>query len=152
VLGLTVILLLAGIGLLRHRLRRAVRSRRGHRAPGAGPDSQAAPRDRLVALADSVREALTLQFGSASRAKTTEDWKVDEPLSQLLGEQDFQELIRFLDQIDRVKFAPERSDNHHAAIQEALRSWEPRVATLRARIRAKPRNRSRTGRDGSRPR
>ena len=142
VLGLMAALLLAGLGLLWHRRRRARRDRRGRLAGGVGPDSEPAPRDRLVALAESVREALTVQFGAPSRAKTTEEWAADERLVQLLGEPDFQELIRFLDQIDRVKFAPERSDNHHEAIQEALVSWEPRVATLQARIRVKPRGRA----------
>jgi hypothetical protein len=52
-------------------------------------------------------------------------------------------LIRFLDQVDRVKFAPERADNHHEAIQEALSTWEPRVATLQSQLRLKPQGRSR---------
>src|SRR5262249_11839414 len=107
--------------------------------------SQAAPRDRLAALAESVRNALTVQFGAASRAKTTEEWAVDQRLMQLLGEPEFQDLIRFLDQVDRVKFAPERADNHQEAILEALGSWEPRVTTFQARIRIKPRGRSEAG-------
>jgi hypothetical protein len=140
--GLTVVLVLAGLGLLWRRRRRAAQARHAQLARGAGPDSQTVPRDRLVALAESVREALTVQFGAPSRAKTTEEWATDQRLVQLLGEPDFQELIRFLDQIDRVKFAPERSDNHQEAIQEALVTWTPRIATLQARIRVKPRGRS----------
>jgi hypothetical protein len=139
--GLTVVLALAGLGLLWRRHRRAARARQAQLARGAEPESQTAPRDRLVALAESVREALTVQFGAPSRAKTTEEWAADQRLVQLLGEPDFQELIRFLDQIDRVKFAPERSDNH----QEALVTWAPRVASLQARIRIKPRGRSKAG-------
>jgi hypothetical protein len=142
VLGLMAALLLAGAGLLWRHHRKAPRVRQGRLAPAAGFDSQPTPRDRLVALAESVRDALTVQFGAPSRAKTTEEWAADARLVQLLGEPDFQELIRFLDQIDRVKFAPEHSDNHHEAIQEALVSWEPRVASLQARLRIKPRSRA----------
>jgi hypothetical protein len=142
VLGLAVVLLLAGLGLLWHRRRRALRAHRGQLATGAGRDSQTEPRDRLVGLAESVREALTVQFGAASRAKTTEEWGADERLVQLLGEPDFQELIRFFDQIDRVKFAPQRWQHDPEALQEALTTWEPRVAILQARIRVKPRGRS----------
>jgi hypothetical protein len=144
VLGLAVVLLLAGLGILTRR-RRAARAGRAQGASAAATNSPAAPRDRLVALAESVRDALTVQFGAASRAKTTEEWAADQRLMQLLGEQEFQELIRFLDQVDRVKFAPERADNHQEAIVEALVTWEPRVARFQARIRAKPGKLSQAG-------
>ena len=78
------------------------------------------PRDRLVGLSESIRDALTVQFGSSCRAKTTEELAVDEKLAQLLGEEGFRELIAFLDRIDLLKFAPERSDNHAGELEELL--------------------------------
>jgi hypothetical protein len=143
-LALLAVLVLTGLGLLWRHRRRAART--GPFTPGTGSETDASPRDRLVALSQSVRDALTLQFGAAGRAKTTEELAADDRLEQLLGNEGFRELIRFLDQIDRLKFAPERSDNRDGALQEALTTWEPRVATLGAQIRAKPRNRSKASR------
>ena len=60
-------------------------------------------------------------------------------------DQDLGELIRFLDQVDRLKFAPERSNHQPEGLQEALTAWAPRVETLRARIRTKPRERAKRG-------
>jgi hypothetical protein len=81
-------------------------------------------------------------LGTACRAKTTEELSTDNRLEQLLGEECRTELIRFLDQIDHLKFAPERSGNHQEALQEALTNWTPRVETLQAKIRARPQRRA----------
>ncbi len=73
---------------------------------------------------------------------TTEELAADCRLEKLLGDQDLHELIRFLDRVDHLKFAPERSNHKQEVLQEALTTWEPRVEVLRERIRAKPRERA----------
>jgi hypothetical protein len=116
--------------------RRRTRLRRGDCAPEAGPD--ATPRERLVALSNSIREALTVQYGTTWRAKTTEELSADAQLVQAVGPDGLEELIRFLDQVDHIKFAPERSNKHHDSLRHDLELWEPRVADFKAKIRAKP--------------
>ncbi len=119
------------------RLRRGrSRRKRGDLAPEDRPD--ATPRERLVALSNSIREALTVQYGTTWRAKTTEELSADAQLVQAVGPEGFEDLIRFLDQVDLIKFAPERSNQHHESLQNDLEIWEPRVADLNSRIRAKP--------------
>ena len=140
---LVLVLLLLAVLLWRRHRRKAARARRDQLGSGDLADYNPSPRDRLVALSGSIRDALTVQFGSSCRAKTTEELAADGRLEQLLGDEELRELIRFLDQIDRLKFAPERSDHHQDVLADALTSWEPRVETLRARIRAKPRGRGR---------
>jgi hypothetical protein len=142
---LVLVLLLLAVLLWRRSRRNAARARRDNLAPGDLADSNPSPRDRLVALSGSIRDALTVQFGSSCRAKTTEELAADDRLEQLLGDEELRELIRFLDQIDRLKFAPERADHQQDVLADALTSWEPRVETLRARIRAKPRSRVKAG-------
>jgi hypothetical protein len=111
-------------------------SRPGSLAPRNQPD--ATPRGQFVALSHSIREALIGQFGTAWRAKTTEELSADQELALALGPELFQELIRFLDQVDHLKFAPERPDQHDESIPQALASWKPRVADLLKKIHAKP--------------
>jgi uncharacterized protein (TIGR03382 family) len=147
------LLLAIGIGIaavavlllawLWRRRRTALRSSRSAMALNGLAVADPTPRDRLVGLSESIRDALTAQFGTACRAKTTEELSADDRLAQLLGDEDFRELIRFLDRIDLVKFAPERRGNHDEALGELISAWEPRVATLGARIRVKPRGRPR---------
>jgi hypothetical protein len=126
------------------RRRSALLARRAVTAVDGLAAADPTPRDRLVGLSESIRDALTAQFGSSCRAKTTEELSADERLAQLLGDEGFRELIRFLDRIDLVKFAPERSANNGEALGDLLSDWEPRVATLSARIRIKPRARPRS--------
>ena len=133
------------------RRRAALRARRAATAVDGLAAADPTPRDRLVGLSGSIRDALTVQFGSSCRAKTTEELSADDRLAQLLGDEGFRELIQFLDRIDLVKFAPERSDNHDEALGELLSAWEPRVATLGARIRVKPRARPRAATPRSAP-
>jgi len=104
-------------------------------APRKPPD--ATPRGQFVALSDSIREALIRQFGTAWRAKTTEELSADAQLAHALGREPLQELIRFLDQVDHLKFAPERSNHHDESLQQALATWTPQVADLLKKIQAK---------------
>ena len=60
----------------------------------------------------------------------------------MLGPDQLQELIRFLDQVDHLKFAPERSNHHHESLAQELAAWEPRLADLEKKIQAKPEGRS----------
>ena len=139
--GVLLVLLMPGCVLLGwffwRRLRRGrTRLKRGDRAPEDRPD--ATPRERLVALSNSIREAMTVQYGTTWRAKTTEELSADGLLVQAVGPEGFKELIRFLDQVDHIKFAPERSNQHHESLRHDLQIWEPRVADFKAKIRAKP--------------
>jgi hypothetical protein len=126
----------------RRRARHAAVRRRA--ASGNPPAADPTPRDRLVGLSVTVRDALTAQFGVSCRAKTTEELSADERLAELLGAEGFRELMQFLDRIDLLKFAPERSDRRDEELDEVLEAWEPRVTALAARIRVKPRARPRT--------
>ncbi len=123
------------------RRRAAIRARQA--LVRAGTVAEPTPRDRLVGLSESIRDALTVPFGTAGRAKTTEELASDDRLAELLGDDGFRELIRFLDRIDVLKFAPERGDNHRVSLDEMLTDWEPRIAALDARIRTRTRTRGR---------
>jgi hypothetical protein len=126
------------LGFLAYRRLRRVRINR------AGLDrSNPAPRDntprgRLVALSHSIRDLLANKFGTAWRAKTTEELAAEPRLAELLGHNQLQELVRFLDQVDRLKFAPERSNQHHESLERELAAWEPQLAYLKKKIEAKP--------------
>lgn len=135
-----VVALLLGLAWRRRRAALLARRTLADLAVAAPPT----PRDRLVELSESIRDALTVPFGTSGRAKTTEELASDERLAGLLGDDDFRELIRFLDRIDVLKFAAERGDNGQAELEELLSSWEPRIATLDARIRARPKARGRS--------
>lgn len=79
-------------------------------------------RGQLVAHSDSMRDELAHQFGSAWRAKTTEELSVEPQLEQILGRDQLEELIRFLDQVDHLKFAP--SDPAIATLRSPA-NWQP---------------------------
>ncbi len=78
------------------------------------------------------------QFGTAWRAKTNEELAAEPRLAEVLGHDQLQELIRFLDQVDQLKFAPERSNHHHESLERELAAWEPRLADLKKKIQANP--------------
>jgi hypothetical protein len=104
-----------------------------------------------MGLHESLREGLTTRFGNAFRAKTTEELSADERLAEHLGGEDFRDLIRFMDQLDRLRFAPERSHERDGSIDEILLAWEPRVASLGAKIRQRPPRRPKKAATASRP-
>jgi hypothetical protein len=106
----------------------------------------ATPRERLIGLAGSLREALTDRFGASYRARTIEELAADRELTELLGGELFEQLNHFLDQIDRLKFAPVRTPHHQHVLEQELVDWEPRVKNLMTRIRAKPSGKSDPGR------
>lgn len=115
--------------------------RRGFSRPGpeiansGAPDTT--PRGRLVALSISTKNALAVRFGATWRAKTTEEL-ADEPiLVELLGPEPLADLIKFLDRIDRLKFAPERSNHIRQPLENELADWGPRISALIARIESK---------------
>ncbi len=119
--------------------------RRGAARPGQGAlaidSADVTPRGRLVALSTSTKNALATRFGPTWRAKTTEELAAEPALSEMLGPEPFQELIQFLDRIDRLKFAPERPNQHRQSLQEELADWNPRIAGLITKIQAKPNGR-----------
>jgi len=112
------------------------RSARTGLVRGNAPDPT--PRGQFLALSDSIRETLIRKFGTAWRAKTTEELSADAQLEHALGPEPLQELIRFLDQVDHLKFAPERSNHHDLLLGRELGTWRPRVADLLEKIQAKP--------------
>jgi hypothetical protein len=113
--------------------RRRIRSPEGPVSPHALDES---PRGRLVALSASAKTALATRFGSAWRAKTTEELAVEPSLAELLGPEMLRELIDFLDRIDRLKFAPHRANRAPQSLEEELAAWNPRVAGLIGKIGA----------------
>ncbi len=125
------------------RRRRSLRARRPRLAIGELSEADAGPRGQLVGLSETIRDALTAQFGNSFRAKTTEELSADERLIVLLGDDGFRELMQFLDRIDRLKFAPVRPAEQDEDLSQVLAVWEPLVSALAARIRAKPRSRPR---------
>jgi hypothetical protein len=137
--------------LLRRRLHRVRAGRAGHELSNQGPPDTT-PRGRLVALSQSTRDVLANQFGTAWRAKTTEELSAEPLLAEVLGRDQLQELIRFLDQVDQLKFAPERSNHHHESLERELAAWAPRLANLKEKIQTKPerRHKNRTLRSGPR--
>jgi hypothetical protein len=98
-------------------------------------------RGRLVALSDSIRDALADQFGTAWRAKTIEEMSTEFRLEEALGCEQLRELIHFLNQVDRLKFAPVRATDRHESLEHVLATWEPRLADLKNKIKTKHRGR-----------
>ncbi len=134
-LALLVILSSATLyGVWRHR--RSVRAKGEKRPLFDQPD--ATPRQRLIGLWGSLREALADRLGASYRARTTEELGADEKLGELLGEELFNQLIHFLDQIDQLKFAPVRTPCDQDAREQELVEWEPRVKNLVTQLRDKP--------------
>jgi hypothetical protein len=131
--ALLILLIAVGILTLMRRARRLPK----HAAPVVLREPDDTPRGHFVALSQSIRETLTSQFGTSWRAKTTEELSSDGELEQVLGKEPLEELIRFLDQVDRLKFAPERPSHQLAALDDELAAWKPRVADLLEKLRAK---------------
>ena len=127
--------------LLRRRLRHMGVGRTGQLVSNLGP-RDTTPRGRLVALSHSMRDVLTNQFGTTWRAKTTEELSVEPRLAAVLGHVQLLELIRFFDQVDQLKFAPERSNHRDESLERELAAWKPRLADLEKKIQAKPAGRS----------
>jgi hypothetical protein len=150
-LALALGLAALAVVLFAWRRRRGARRARGTVAATGGPATDPTPRDRLVGLSVTIRDALTAQFGHSCRAKTTEELSLDERLEPLLGADGFRDLIQFLDRIDRLKFAPDRPGENGADLDEAFRTWGPRMTDLAARIRVKPRSRLRPGNGRTQP-
>ncbi len=129
-------LALLACGLILWRLRRRRRRTALTSLPVANPADDS-PREQIVALSAALRAALTNQFGTAWRAKTTEELSADSRLKELLGVDQLEEFSRFLDYVDHLKFAPERTNNNDGAALEAnLATWAPRVESFRSKIQA----------------
>jgi len=134
VVGILTVLVPPAVFLLRRQFGAAAQAKRSKFVAGGSSRAEHSPQDNLVALSDSIRTALILKLGMACRAKTTEELSADARLEQLLGDQGRSELIRFLDRIDRLKFALPRADRNDEALQQMLSEWEPRIVALRERI------------------
>jgi hypothetical protein len=126
------------LGWILWRLFRRRRARRAQGALAGGQEADGTPKGQFLALAATVREALIRQYGTEWRAKTTEELSEDGQLEQALGREPVQELVRFLNQVDLLKFAPERSNHQDRRLERELGTWKPLVADLVVRIQAKP--------------
>jgi hypothetical protein len=131
-------LLIIACILWRRRRKMRSRNRSGHR-PQTPHD--ATPQGRLVAFSSSIRETLADRFGTAWRAKTTQDLAMENLLVEVLGREQLDELIRFLDLVDHLKFAPERSIDNHESLNNELTNWEPRIVAIGKKIQTKPERR-----------
>ena len=128
-------------------LRRTLARSRPDRAT---PDeTDVTPRGRLVALSTSTKNALAARFGTTWRAKTTEELAAEPLLAEVLGPEPLQELIEFLDRIDRLKFATERSNSVRKPLEDELAGWSPRIAGVIARIEARSNGRHNKPASGS---
>lgn len=130
-----VVFLAAGFWLRRKRSR----GRRSRVTGLVNDPAQAGPRGQLVGLSESVRDALTTRFGNSVRAKTTEELADDPHLAEALDVESFEDLIRFLDRIDRIKFATGSALNVDEELARELAEWEPRINDLTARVKNGPR-------------
>jgi hypothetical protein len=115
-----------------------------HQSAAGQGSRDATPRGQFLALADSVREALIHRFGTTCRAKTTEELKEDSQLEQALGREPLDDLIRFLDRVDLLKFAPERSNRADGSLHQELTAWKPKVGDLLLRIQTPADGRAKT--------
>ena len=111
----------------------------------------ATPQGVLVAYSLSIRETLADQFGTAWRAKTTQELATEAPLLEVLGREQLEGLIRFLELVDHLKFAPERSSNHHESLENVLANWEPEIAAIGKKITTKPDRRQKPATADARP-
>ena len=133
----------------RWRRKRRSRIRRDMKPPRP---SDTTPHGRLVACSHSIRETLADQFGTAWRAKTTQELAEEAPLLEVLGDVQLDELIRFLDLVDHLKFAPERSNDHYESLASMLATWEPQIAAISKKIQAKHERRPKPTTVDARPR
>lgn len=123
--ALGVIVPLIFLGLIG--LRRRFKSRRrpppprvvASRTPVTEPSSA---RDWMIVWSDSVRDALVERFGPSWRAKTTEEIATDERLADALGSEQAAQLLMFLNEADRAKFAAE-SDSSWALEDQRADDW-----------------------------
>jgi hypothetical protein len=58
-------------------------------------------------------------------------------LAEVLGPEPLRDLIEFLDRIDRLKFAAERSNQFRQPLDHELAAWSPRIAGLISKIEAR---------------
>jgi hypothetical protein len=128
-------LLIIAVLILARRARKGRRVSAGDGAPARPAEVNA--RDQMVALSASIRQALTDKLGTGWRAKTTEEVAIDPDLQNLLGREHLDLLSRFLDRVDHLKFAPERSNEPEESLERQLAAWQPRVVELTAKIQTK---------------
>lgn len=88
------------------------------------------PRDRMIALATEVRAALSRRFGPSSLAKTTEELADDPRIGRVLSRAHFDDLIGFLNAIDRLKFSDSRLGDSEGFRSEDLAVCERSVTRL----------------------
>ena len=136
VVGLVVSVVVAGFLFAILRRRRVARRAQEKRPPLDEGDITA--RERLIGLSGSLREALVDRFGPLYRARTIEELFTDSHLGEALGADRLELLIKFLVEVDQLKFAPERAPRDQEALQLELVDWTPRVENLKTQIRAKP--------------
>jgi hypothetical protein len=91
-------------------------------------DAQEDPGRELLALADSLRDALVQRFGESWRAKTTEEVGASSTLVEFLGQERLGVLVEFLETVDRVKFAEAAAPSNPEVWREPARALAERLA------------------------
>jgi hypothetical protein len=133
------------------RWRRKKRPRIGRDNKTQSPHD-ATPQGQLVAYSLSIRETLADQFGIAWRAKTTQELATEARLLEVLGREQLDELIRFLELVDHLKFAPERASNHQESLESVLANWEKPITAFTKLIQTKTERRQKPATADARPR
>jgi hypothetical protein len=108
--------------------RRSVTSQAAVRATvPPGPGDGADDRERLIALAGTLRSALAERFGEGWRAKTTEEIAASPELAGELGVDGASSLVDFLRLADLAKFA---GDHFNPSAVSDPASWDGWVTGL----------------------
>ncbi|QEH38234.1 hypothetical protein OJF2_68320 [Aquisphaera giovannonii] len=124
-LGLLVLAIL-GTWLLRRR----DRARGGPSPAGAADAFDDSPSGRVAVLALRARQSLASRFGPQLHARTTEEIALDDRLREALGPDRMGPLLLLLEAADRCKFAPARSPDDDATLEEHLLGWTSLAESL----------------------
>jgi hypothetical protein len=88
-------------------------------APATPQEEIASASERLIRIAETVREALTRQFGPAWAAMTTEEIADAMARIEILAPSSRESAVSLLSASDRAKFAGREVDGDHLAAAEA---------------------------------
>lgn len=105
-LGIALVLSLVASTFLVWRLRRRQPTRPTKQdRPSVPADGADSPRERMIAWSLSLRASMAVTFGPTWLAKTTEEIADDPALSDAIGPEHAAQLLAFLAEADRTKFA-----------------------------------------------
>lgn len=102
----------------------------------AGHADEKSPAESLLELAMAVRRALASRLGPAWRARTTEEIARDPALREALGDLVLDQLVRFLDQVDTLKFAVGGPSSDDERLAADLARWSDWAAALERSLKS----------------